>query len=110
MISNYISNSMFVWAVGALVAFFGVFGAMKTGSVMSGVAGVSVGLGYLYSGYVMKFLGNPVLGKRIAIIVSTILLAVGVWRLVKTGKFMPAGMLIIIGGVTSAVEVFSLLN
>ncbi|KAH0608885.1 uncharacterized protein LAJ45_07635 [Morchella importuna] len=76
--------------LGALCAFGGTMGYIRTGSVPSVVAGVGVGALYGYGGLRIKN-GQPY-GIETALLASLILGASSLPRAIKTGKPLPIGL------------------
>ncbi|KJE93584.1 hypothetical protein CAOG_04349 [Capsaspora owczarzaki ATCC 30864] len=91
-------------AVGALVAIGGIAGFAKSRSAPSLIAGVSFGAIYAYSGYLIAH-GNPVLGHQIAAGASLLLAGTMGTRALRTGKFMPAGL---VAGIAVAALAYNL--
>ncbi|WVQ74089.1 hypothetical protein IAR50_003674 [Cryptococcus sp. DSM 104548] len=81
------------YAYASLLAFGGLAGGVRKGSVISAVAGVGSGLTAAYGASRVsqnRFDAYP------SFIVSSLLLALMSWRLFKTRKFMPAGLVVIL--------------
>ncbi|MBE9078211.1 hypothetical protein IQ241_13065 [Romeria aff. gracilis LEGE 07310] len=85
-------------AYGLLAVIGGVLGYTKAGSKISLISGIVSGL-LLIAGAVLYSGGNPV-GLLLAQIVTLVLVIVFIIRLVKTRKFMPAGLMVIAGVIT----------
>ncbi|OXB37150.1 hypothetical protein LQV05_003797 [Cryptococcus neoformans] len=79
------------YAYASLLAIGGVMGGIRKGSVVSAVAGVGSGIAATYG-------ANRVSKDRYDVIpsltVSAVLLTLMSWRLYKTRKFMPAGLVV----------------
>jgi uncharacterized membrane protein (UPF0136 family) len=85
-----------LYAILALVG--GVIGYTQAGSRMSLISGIVSGL-LLLLGVVLAAQGSPA-GLWLARGVALVLVIVFVGRLVKTKKFMPAGLMVITGVAT----------
>ncbi|WVN86525.1 uncharacterized protein L203_101689 [Cryptococcus depauperatus CBS 7841] len=81
------------YAYASLLVVGGIIGGLRKGSAISVVAGVGSGLAAAYG-------ANRVSKNRLdaypSLTVSALLLALMSWRFYKTGKFMPAGLVMII--------------
>lgn len=75
----------------------GAIGYFKRGSKISLVAGVSLGTLFLGSGYLIAKTDHVYEGHVLAVATSTVLTAAMGHRFMGTGKFMPAGLLTILG-------------
>ncbi|WVO25139.1 uncharacterized protein IAS62_006528 [Cryptococcus decagattii] len=77
------------YAYAFLLTIGGIMGGIRKGSMISAVAGVGSGIAAAYG-------ANRVSRDRLDVIpslaVSAVLLTLMSWRLYKTGKFMPAGL------------------
>lgn len=80
---------------GVLAIVGGIIGYRKAGSKISLISGTISGIGLLLAGIVAA-LGNN-WGLPLASVISAVLVIVFIARLVKTKKFMPAGLMIIGG-------------
>lgn len=80
---------------GILAIVGGVIGYRQAGSQMSLLSGIISGLLLLIGAYFLLG-GNPI-GLALSAIVSLVLIVVFAIRLAKTRKFMPAGLMIILG-------------
>lgn len=92
-----------VWvaiAYGVLAAVGGVVGYRKVKSKMSLISGLVSGILLIVSGAIAQ--SGIMLGYWSAIVVTSLLLVVFSMRLIKTKKFMPAGVMLIAGIVTLA--------
>jgi uncharacterized membrane protein (UPF0136 family) len=98
------TTAMEIWAYGVVIMLGGIMGYVKVGSKASLLSGVGMGLALLASGYSVWH------GSRDSVIVSVViaalLVALFAIRLVKTKRFMPAGVLAILS--LAAVIVFGL--
>ncbi len=79
----------------------GAMGYKQAGSQVSLISGLISGLLLLIGAYLL--FGGVASGPIISAIVSLLLVIVFVARLIKTKKFMPAGLMIIFGAVNLAV-------
>jgi uncharacterized membrane protein (UPF0136 family) len=79
---------------GVLVIVGGVIGYTKARSIVSLVSGIGCGGLLLYAAYLI--LGSRAYGIPIAAIVSALLAMIFCLRWVKTKKFMPSGVLLIL--------------
>ena len=86
----------FIYAVLSIVG--GVIGYQKAGSVQSMISGIIAGV-LLIIGAISLMQGQ-VWGAWLAIAVTLLLVIVFVFRLVKTRRFMPAGLMVIVGVIT----------
>ncbi|HEY9887750.1 MAG TPA: TMEM14 family protein [Candidatus Obscuribacterales bacterium] len=86
----------FVYAVLAIAG--GVMGYQKAASKPSLIAGLGTGALLLLGG-VGLLQGQP-WGQWLAIAVTLLLVVVFIGRLIKTRKFMPAGLMVVVGVVT----------
>lgn len=83
---------------GLLAVIGGVIGYTKAGSKVSLISGIVSGI-LLIVGAALYGSGNPA-GLLLAQIVTLVLVIVFIVRLVKTRKFMPAGLMVIAGVIT----------
>ncbi len=90
-------------AYGILVIVGGIIGYFKANSIVSLISGSVSGLLLVFAA-IVQFQGHN-WGSILATIVTTILLIFFTLRLVKTRKFMPAGLMTILGIVALAVMV-----
>lgn len=90
---------------GILAIVGGAIGYKQAGSQVSLLSGLISGLLLLIGAYFL-FGGNP-FGLTLSAIVSLVLIVVFAIRLAKTRKFMPAGLMIILG-VVNMVALWSL--
>ena len=75
----------------------GILGYTKVKSTVSLASGIVSGVLLLLGG-ILQQQGNP-FGLIFSVIVTGILIAVFIVRLVKTRKFMPAGVMVIAGAI-----------
>lgn len=87
-------------AYGILAIVGGVIGYKQAGSQVSLLSGLISGLLLLVGSYLL-FAGSAI-GPTLSAIVSILLIVVFVIRLAKTRKFMPAGLMIILGLINMA--------
>lgn len=90
---------------GVLAIAGGAIGYKQAGSQMSLLSGIISGFLLLIGAYLL-FGGNPI-GLALSAIVSLVLVVVFAIRLAKTRKFMPAGLMIILG-VVNLIALWSL--
>ena len=83
------------FAYGLLSGLGGVWGYIKSGSKPSLIAGSISGILLIISG-IMQWQDHN-LARLISQIIILLLVAVFAIRLIKTGKFMPAGIMLITG-------------
>ncbi|PSN69685.1 hypothetical protein BS50DRAFT_446732, partial [Corynespora cassiicola Philippines] len=76
--------------LGALTAGGGVTGYVRTGSIPSVAAGVTVGSLYLLGGYRIK--NRASYGVELALLASIVLAGSSIPRAIKTQKPLPAGL------------------
>lgn len=82
-------------AYGLLSIVGGVMGYQKAGSQVSLISGLISGLLLLIGGYLL--FGGALSGLMLSGVVSLLLVIVFVIRLIKTKKFMPAGLMVAFG-------------
>ena len=80
---------------GILAIVGGAIGYKQAGSQVSLISGFISGLLLLISAYLL--FGGAAIGPLLSAVVSLVLVIVFVIRLVKTRKFMPAGLMITVG-------------
>ncbi len=85
---------------GILSIIGGAIGYKQAGSQVSLISGFVSGLLLLIGAYLL--FGGAALGPLLSAVVSLLLVIVFVVRLVKTRKFMPAGLMIIVGVINLA--------
>jgi len=76
--------------VGALTAGGGTFGYIKTGSVPSITAGLTVGTLYLLGGY--RIQSKQSYGVELALLASLVLAGSSIPRAIRSQKPLPAGL------------------
>lgn len=82
-------------AYGLLALVGGIAGYTRARSKPSLIAGVVSGLVLIFSG--VAYAQGADWSRIVALIVTFLLIDVFAWRLIKTRKFMPAGIMIIAG-------------
>ncbi|CAM9807588.1 unnamed protein product [Heterosigma akashiwo] len=91
------------FAVGGLVMLGGVIGYVKKGSKASVIASGGTAMLMITSGLLITK-GNDLEGHGLALATSS-LLALGMGaRVMKSGKFMPAGLVAVIGAASAAYQ------
>eukprot|EP00667_Euglena_gracilis_P026763 EG_transcript_32547 len=93
------STQLLDLAMAALVPAGGVLAYVRKGSVPSLVGGVGVGLAYGLAAYLAE--EQPNAGYTVGAVASLALSIIGLLRFRKTGKFMPAGLLLVLGVLTT---------
>jgi uncharacterized membrane protein (UPF0136 family) len=86
----------FVYAAFSMIG--GIIGYQQAGSKPSLISGVITGILLLIGAFLL--LQGQILGLWLAIAVTLLLVIVFIYRLVKTKKFMPAGLMVIVGVAT----------
>lgn len=86
---------LFTLIYGVLAIAGGVIGYKQAGSQVSLISGFVSGLLLLIAAYLLY--GRSQAGPLLAGVVSLVLVIVFIIRLAKTRKFMPAGLMIIMG-------------
>ena len=93
---------------GALTIIGGVIGYVKAGSLPSIIAGAITGVLLLIAGWILPT--NRAVGLLIALIVSLLLAAQFVPKLIRTGKMMPAGLMSILSVIGIVVAIVAWLK
>jgi len=93
---------------GALTIIGGVIGYVKAGSLPSIIAGAITGVLLLVVGWILPT--NRAVGLLIALIVSLLLAAQFVPKLIRTGKMMPAGLMSILSVIGIVVAIVAWLK
>ncbi len=93
---------------GALTIIGGVIGYVKAGSLPSIIAGAITGVLLLVAGWILPT--NRTVGLLIALIVSLLLAAQFVPKLIRTGKMMPAGLMSILSVIGIVVAIVAWLK
>ncbi|TVY88465.1 TMEM14 protein-like protein [Lachnellula willkommii] len=78
------------YIIGALTAGGGTFGYVKTGSLPSVIAGVTVGTLYLLGGY--RIQNKHSYGVELALLASIVLAGSSIPRALRSQKPLPAGL------------------
>ncbi|KEF54011.1 uncharacterized protein A1O9_09806, partial [Exophiala aquamarina CBS 119918] len=78
------------YILGALTSVGGVTGYVRTGSVPSIAAGLTVGALYLLGGF--RIAKRQTYGVELALLASVLLAGSSIPRAIKTGKPLPAGL------------------
>jgi len=78
------------YIIGALTAGGGTFGYIKTGSVPSIAAGVTVGTLYLLGGY--RIQNRQSYGVELALLASVVLAGSSIPRAIRSQKPLPTGL------------------
>lgn len=86
----------FIYAVLSIVG--GIIGYKQAGSVQSMISGIVTGVLLIVGGIAM--IQGQLWGAWLAAAVTLLLLIVFIFRLIKTRRFMPAGLMTIAGVVT----------
>lgn len=92
---------------GILMLVGGFIGYKKAGSMASLIAGGISGVLILIAVYIAS--NNPVLGYRMTTVISGLLVCSFTMRLVKTGTFMPSGMLLILSVIALVISLKQIL-
>ncbi|MEL6224888.1 MAG: TMEM14 family protein [Cyanobacteria bacterium J06627_8] len=82
-------------AYGILSAVGGIFGYMKAKSLPSLISGVISGVLLIVAGMVSNM--GMAWGIPLALVITAALVIVFIYRLVKTKRFMPAGLMTVTG-------------
>lgn len=93
---------------GALTIIGGVIGYVKAGSVPSIIAGAITGVLLLVAGWILP--GNRTAGLVLGLIVSILLAAQFVPKLIRTGKVMPAGLMSVLSVIGIVVAIVAWLK
>ncbi len=94
-------------AYGILALVGGIVGYVQVQSKVSLISGIASGLLLILAG-VMQLLGQQV-GLILATVITSVLVIVFAIRLAKTRKFMPAGLMSVLGIVSLGLMVTELL-
>lgn len=100
-----------IWAIfgyALIVGIGGVFGYMKAKSTKSLLAGLISGLILLIAWFLAT--KTPTVGLGIATLMAAVLLVVFITRFVRTRKFMPAGMMMLLNLVATVAFLAGWLN
>ena len=88
------ATRLYFFVFGALTIIGGVIGYIKANSVPSIIAGAITGVLLLIAGYILP--EHRAAGLITALVVSLLLAAQFVPKLIRTGKVMPAGLMSIL--------------
>ena len=102
------ATSIYFLIFGALTIIGGVIGYVKAGSLPSIIAGAITGVLLLVAGWILPT--NRTVGLLIAVIVSLLLAAQFVPKLIRTGKMMPAGLMSILSVIGIVVAIVAWLK
>lgn len=91
---------LFTLIYGVLAIVGGAIGYKQAGSQVSLISGIISGFLLLIAAYMLY--GRSPAGPLLAGVVSLVLVIVFIIRLIKTRKFMPAGLMIIMGVINLA--------
>jgi uncharacterized membrane protein (UPF0136 family) len=97
---------LYFFVFGALTILGGVIGYVKAGSVASIIAGSITGVLLLIAALLLP--SHQMVGLATAVVVSLLLAAQFVPKLIRTGKMMPAGLMSILSviGIMLAIVAF----
>ena len=102
------SGNSLIFVIYGILLILGGFMGVKAGSKVSLIMGIASGLLVLLGVYLTKTSVQG--GYGLISAVSGLLVVVFLLRLLKTGKFMPSGMLLILSTSTLIVSVMTLLK
>jgi len=102
------ATAIYFLVFGALTIIGGVIGYVKAGSVASIIAGAISGILLLIAGWILP--NNRTIGLAIAFVVSLLLAAQFVPKLIRTGKVMPAGLMSILSVIGIVVAIVAWLK
>jgi uncharacterized membrane protein (UPF0136 family) len=102
------ATAIYFLIFGALTIIGGVIGYVKAGSTASIIAGAITGILLLVAGWILP--NNRTNGLAIAFIVSLLLAAQFVPKLIRTGKVMPAGLMSILSVIGIVVAIVAWLK
>ena len=106
--ANMDGTRLYFLIFGALTIIGGVIGYVKAGSVPSIIAGAITGVLLLIAGYILP--EHRAAGLITALVVSLLLAAQFVPKLVRTGKMMPAGLMSILSVIGLVVAIVAWLK
>lgn len=90
--------TIFTFIYGVLSIVGGIIGYQQAGSKPSLIAGLVTGVLLVIAGF--GLVESQLWGLILAIAVTALLVVVFTWRLIKTRRFFPAGLMVIAGVVT----------
>jgi len=102
------ATSVYFFIFGALTIIGGVIGYVKANSVPSIIAGAITGVLLLIAGYILP--EHRAAGLITALVVSLLLAAQFVPKLIRTGKVMPAGLMSILSVIGIVVAIVAWLK
>lgn len=91
----------FILAYAALILAGGIVGYIKAQSKASLISGIASGVVLAIAGYVAR--QTPAIGLPLATVLAMVLLIVFAVRFRKTGKFIPAGLMMAISLIATLV-------
>ncbi len=101
-------TSIYFLIFGALTIVGGIIGYVKAGSLPSIIAGAITGILLLVAGWILPT--NRTVGLAMALIVSLLLAAQFVPKVIRTGKMMPAGLMSILSVIGIVVAIVAWLK
>jgi uncharacterized membrane protein (UPF0136 family) len=102
------ATQLYFLIFGALTIIGGVIGYAKAGSLPSIIAGAVTGVLLLVAGWILPT--NRMMGIVIGLIISFLLAAQFIPKLVRTGKAMPAGLMSILSVIGIVVAIVAWLK
>jgi uncharacterized membrane protein (UPF0136 family) len=102
------ATAIYFLVFGALTIIGGIIGYVKAGSLPSIIAGTITGILLLVAGWILP--NNRTAGLGIAFIVSLLLAAQFVPKLIRTAKMMPAGLMSILSVIGIVVAIVAWLK
>lgn len=102
------ATRLYFFVFGALTILGGIMGYVKAGSVASIVAGAITGVLLLIAALLLP--AHPTVGLATAFVVSLLLAAQFVPKLIRTGKMMPAGLMSILSVIGIVVAIIAWLK
>jgi uncharacterized membrane protein (UPF0136 family) len=100
---NFSPSAIALLAYGVIAIAGGIIGYVKSQSKASIISGSISGLGLLTTGFATA--SNQEWGKVAGMAIASMLIIIFVVRLIKTKKFMPAGLMILGGMATLGVAI-----
>jgi uncharacterized membrane protein (UPF0136 family) len=102
------ATAIYFLVFGAVTILGGIIGYVKAGSLPSIIAGTITGILLLVAGWILP--NNRTAGLAIAFIVSLLLAAQFVPKLIRTAKMMPAGLMSILSVIGIVVAIVAWLK
>lgn len=102
------ATAIYFLVFGALTIIGGIIGYVKAGSLPSIIAGTITGILLLVAGWILP--NNRTAGLAIAFIVSLLLAAQFVPKMIRTAKMMPAGLMSILSVIGIVVAIVAWLK